>query len=143
MLGTGVLIRLATEPEREAVEHARRRGGFTLQPERSFRFEPPDRRLMADEAYVVSQAFADFADGDGEHHWVAAEHHGHRVSLVHDFTADLLALASDTWADGAIELLGDMGIGGLRVSRWAFVSAPHRIDLAPELETRLAGLRRT
>jgi hypothetical protein len=97
MLGTGVLIRLATEPESEAVEHARRRGDFTLQPE----------------------------------------------SLLHDFTADFLALASDTWADGAIELLGDMGIAGLRVSRWAFMSAPHRIDLTTELETRLAALLRT
>jgi hypothetical protein len=55
---------------------------------------------------------------------------------------NLLALAAETEADGLIDLLGDMGIAGLRVSRWGLMSAPRRIELAPELEARLAPLRR-
>jgi hypothetical protein len=35
-----------------------------------------------------------------------------------------------------------MRIARMSVSRWEFVSAPRRYELAPELEARLAPLRR-
>lgn len=40
------------------------------------------------------------------------------------------------------DLLSDMRIAGLGVSRWALASAPRRIELTPDLEARLAPLRR-
>jgi hypothetical protein len=54
----------------------------------------------------------------------------------------LLALAEETAPEGLIDLLGDMGIAGLGISRWQLMSGPHRVELAPDLETLLAPLRR-
>ena len=140
VLGAGVLIRLATDQEVRAVERAGY--GLDLKLERSYRFTQPDRPLLDGEVYVVSQTFVDFRDGDVQERWVSAEHHGHRVSVVDDATMDLLELARETEYEGLIDLLGDMGIAGLAVSRWGLMSAPRRIELAPELEARLAPLRR-
>jgi hypothetical protein len=142
VLGAGVLIRLATDQEVRAVERAGYGLDLKLEPMRSHRFTQPDRRLVDGEVYVVSQTFVDFRDGDVEERWVSAEHHGHRVSAVDDATMDLLELVRETEYDGLIDLLGDMGIAGLGVSRWGLMSAPRRIELAPELEARLAPLRR-
>ena len=70
VIGSGVLIRLATDDEARAVEDARRGRGFVL--ERSFRLTKPDRPL-APKVYVVGQAFVDFVT-DVEQRWTAAEH---------------------------------------------------------------------
>ena len=142
VLGAGVSIRLATEPEVRAIEQAGYGLDLRLAPKRSYRFTQPDRALVQGEVYVVSECFVDFVDGEAEQRWVSAEHHGHRVSTRADATLDLLSLAADTEADGLIDLLGDMGIAGLGVTRWGLMSAPRRIELARELEARLAPLRR-
>jgi hypothetical protein len=113
VLGAGVLIRLATDDEVEAVEYARRGREFELRPSRSHFYVQPDRPLDEGELYVVSQAFVEFADGTDER-WVSFEHHGHRVSVVDDATLDLLKLAQDT----AVEDFADLRIAGLAVSRW-------------------------
>ena len=142
VIGTGVLIRPATDQEQDALESARRGHAFTLQPERSFRLDQPARRLGPDEVYVVSQAFVDFVVEQTPQRWHAAEHHGHDISLQSDPTKDLLRLADETAMDGLADLLSDLGIAGLKVSRWALFSAPQRIELTPDLEARLAPLRR-
>jgi hypothetical protein len=142
ILGTGVLIRLATVDEARAVERARRGFEFTLEPERSSRFEASDRPPADTDVYAVSQVFVDFADDRGQQRWVGGEHHGWPLSTAEDATLDLLRLAEVTAEDGLIDMLGDMGIAGLGVSRWAFMSAPRTIELTPELEARLAPLRR-
>jgi hypothetical protein len=137
VLGAGVEIRLATQDEVRAVEGARRGHGFALESGRSFRFLAPDRPLAKGEAYVVSRAFVDFVDEGVEERWGSAEHHGWRVSTIDDATIDLLNLAEETADEGLLELLADMGIAGLGVSRWALMSAPRRIELDEELEARL------
>jgi hypothetical protein len=142
VLGAGVLIRLATDDEAEAVEHARHGREFELRPSRSHFYVQPDRPLGEGEVYVVSQAFVDFARGGADERWVSFEHHGHRVSVVDDATLDLLRLAEDAAAEDLLDLLADMRIAGLGVSRWELMSAPRRIELAAELEARLAPLRR-
>jgi hypothetical protein len=74
--------------------------------------------------------------------WVSYEHHGLQIGTHEDATMRLLALAEETAPEGLIDLLGDMGIAGLGISRWQLMSAPHRIELAPDLEAALGPLRR-
>jgi hypothetical protein len=142
IVGTGVTIRPATAAEEHALEQLRRGRAFAPEPTCSYRVTEPERRLGVDEAYVVSQAFVDFTADGRQQRWVGAEHHGESISLGTSATEDLLRLANETAEEGLIGLLGDMGIEGLRVSRWQLFSASRRIDLAPELETRLPSLRR-
>lgn len=141
VIATGVLIRLADAPEQLAVVKARQGYAFELEPSRSYRFTPSEAPLSS-EVLVVSQAFVEFDDGSKPQRWVSYEHHGHLVPTHDDATLPLLRLAEETAADGLIDLLGDMGIAGVGISRWALMSAPHRIQLSPELEAVLAPLRR-
>jgi len=141
VVGAGVLIRLATADETVAVERARRGHGFNLDPERSYRLNTPERPLAEAEVYVVGHAFVDFQERDAVERWASAEHHGQSVSVTEDATMDLLKLAEDA-AEGFIDLLGDMGIAGLPISRWELMSAPRRIELTSELQARLAPRRR-
>jgi len=142
VLGTGVLIRLATEGEAAAAERAVRGRDFVLEPPRSCTCTLPDYPIGSDEAYVVGQAFVEFVEGDAAQRWVSYEHHGHRVTLVEDATMALLAVADEVAEDIAGDLLGDMRIAALGVSRWELISAPRWIELAWELEARLRPLRR-
>jgi hypothetical protein len=63
------------------------------------------------------------------------------VSVLEDATMALLAVVEETTED-LIDLLADMRIAGLGVSRWGLTSAPRRIELAAELQARPAPLRR-
>jgi hypothetical protein len=141
VVATGVVLRLASGAERQAVARARRGYELEFAPPRSFQFTPSDV-ARAGGALVVSQAFADVDDGSGTQRWRSSEHHGRHVPTHEDATLPLLRLAQETAAEGLIELLGDMGIAGLGVSRWELMSAPHRIELTADLEAALAPLRR-
>jgi hypothetical protein len=136
------VIRLASESEVAAIEHARHGRDLDPAPSGSYRYAEPDRPLEDGEAYVVAQAFAEFVADDVAQRWVSYERFGDRVSLVEDATLSLIALAEETWAEDLIDLLADMRMGGIGVSRWALKSAPRRFELAPELEAGLAPLRR-
>jgi hypothetical protein len=139
--GTGVAIRLATEAEAGAIERARPGANLIPVPVGSYRYAEPDRSLEDGEAYVVSQAFVEFVDGQANQRWVSYERFGERVSLVEDATRDLLGLAQETWAEDLSDLLADMRQAGLGTTRWEPASAPRRIELAPGLEELLAPLR--
>jgi len=139
--GTGVELRLASDVEVEALAQARHGRHFDPQPPRSYEYTEEARPPRADEVYVVSQVFATFTDGGAPQRWVGPEHHGHFVSVRDDVTLELLELAAQT-AHDLVEILADMRIGGLRVSRWELMSAPRKIELASELQARLAPLRR-
>ena len=138
---TGVGLRLATDAEAQAAAAARHGREFVLTPSRSFVFSEPDWPLAQDEALVVSQAFVEFVRDGREDRWVSFEHHGHAVSTSSDATMELLRLADDTVED-LIDILSDMRIAGLGVSRWELMSAPRRIELEPDVVERLAPLRR-
>jgi hypothetical protein len=139
VIGTGVTLRLPDPEELQAIERTRAGGEFELPRSHSYTEGPPPG---PDEVYVVSQAFVEFADDDGVHRWGSYEHHGATLPTDRDATFELLQLAHDTARDLVEDLMSDMRIEGLSVSRWEFVSAPRRFELAPELEARLAPLRR-
>jgi hypothetical protein len=134
---TGVAIRLPTDEEAEAVAAARHGRPFEPTPPRSTTLAQPESPPAGDDLLVVSQAFVEH----GDERWVSFEHHGHVVPASRDATLELLRLADDTVED-LIDILSDMRIAGLGVSRWALMSAPRRIELAPDLLERLAPLRR-
>ena len=80
--------------------------------------------------------------GPGQQRWVSYEHHRLQIRTHQDATIPLLELARETALEGLIDLLGDMGIAGLGISRWHLMSAPHRVELAADLQAALAPLRR-
>ena len=141
ILRTGVVIREATAEETSAIARARAGGKFDLGSPRSyslmFRPDPPSD----DETYIVGQTFVEYSVAGETGRWVASEHHGAVVSLRDDETLALLALARDV-AEDRIDLLADLRIADVGVSRWQIMGAPFHIELDPELEKRLAPLRR-
>jgi hypothetical protein len=64
--------------------------------------------------------------------WHAGEQHGWTLPIDRDPTTEVLALAAEA-DDGLLDLLADMGIADMKVSRLEFLCAPRRIDLDPEL----------
>jgi hypothetical protein len=141
VLRTGARIRAATPDEVRAVAAARRGGKVGLEPTRNYTFHVPRSALPEDALYVVSHAFVEFTDSCETERWVAMEHHGESVATQRDATLELLDLARETLED-RIDLLSDLRIGGLRVTRWQIFSAPCVIELDPGLEAQLAPLRR-
>lgn len=139
--GTGVAVRLATEDEVRAVEKARHGHEFALAPSRSHRLAVPVRPLADGEVLVVSQAFVEFSRGSSLERWADCEHHGHAVPTNRDATLELLRLADET-AEDLVDILSDLRIAGLGVSRWEIMSARRRVELDPRLAARLVPLRR-
>jgi hypothetical protein len=139
--GAGVVVRLATDEETRSVESMRRGRDFILDPPRSSVCAVPAGPLGDDEVYVVSQAFVEFIHDGEALRWTAYEHHGNAVPVSRDATLELLRVVDETCGT-LIDLLADMRHAGLRVSRWEVLTAPRRVELAPELERRLAPLRR-
>lgn len=134
-------MRLATEDEVRAVEEAQHGHEFALVPSRSHRFAEPQHPLADDEVLVVSQAFVEFSRGRSPERLADCEHHGHAVPTNRDATLELLRLVDET-AEDLIEILSDLRIAGLGVSRWEIMSAPRRVELDPALAARLVPLRR-
>jgi hypothetical protein len=139
--GTGIAVRLATDDEVAAVAATQHGQDLILTPPRSSVWGVPERPLGPDDVLVVSQAFVDFVNDGAAQCWRSSEHHGHGVPTNRDATIELLRLAEETFED-LIDLLGEMRIAGLGVSRWELMSAPRRIDLDDGLVERLAPLRR-
>lgn len=140
--GTGVIVRLAIDDELRALTRAQRGQDFDLEPPRSYTYGEQSDAPQND-VYVVSEAFVEFAAAgdDDAQRWVGSEHHGHALSGSRDVTLELLALAEQATED-LVDLLAEMRIAGLGVTRWQIMSAPRRIELAASLEDRLAPLRR-
>jgi hypothetical protein len=141
VIGTGVLLRLADEDELRAYEGVRIGEAEFAFADRSYIHDGSDT-AGDDEVYVVAQAFVEFANEHGVQRWASFEHHGHAISTQKDATLKLLELAQDAGHDLVSDLLGDMRIADLGVSRWELVSAPRRYELDPELTARIAPLRR-
>jgi hypothetical protein len=141
VVATGVLLRLATTEEVQAITEARRRGRPDPFVDRSYTCVPELREPSAGEAYVVMQAFVALRSASKLERVVGKEYHGRFVALDRDATLELLALAEEPRHE-LTEILGDMRIAGHAISRWDLLSAPHRIELDPELDARLAPRRR-
>lgn len=142
VVGSGVLFRLATDYEVRELTRAWNGAEFHLDdPPRAYVYIRGHHRAQEDEVYVVSQAFVDLELDGRSGRWVSAEHHGHAVSTTSDVTLELLALRAAT-EDDMTDLLADMRIAQLNVTRWQIMSAPRRTELASDLRARLAPLRR-
>jgi hypothetical protein len=132
--GTGVIVREATAAEIEALARWRRGAEAGL----AGSFSITDQGAPGtDDVPVVATAFVEF---DGQR-WTATDHHGRTIPADRDATLELLAVAREA-EDDLIDLLADMRIADLEVTRWELLSAPRRIELAPGLAARLAPLRR-
>jgi hypothetical protein len=125
------------------MQRARHGRAFAPEPAGSYRFAESDPPAASGEAYVVVEAFVEVALADGtEQRWAGPQRFGERVPMGQDATLDLVRLAREAWDEDFGDLLGDMRMHELGVSRWELLSAPRRIELAPNLEQRLAPLRR-
>jgi len=119
LLGTGVELRL---PSRWPAEH-----------EDPAAVDPKTRKV-----FIEVQAFAEL-DDDGRHVRVGGSvGHGSSVSPATDPTTELLRIAHDARDAHLGDLLGDLRIGGLDITRFAFHAAPFRIELGDSLRERLA-----
>ena len=133
VLATGVALSLATADEILVIR--RLDAGLSVDLAFAYRFAG-GRKPDQGEAYAVAQGFVEFeADGD-DHQWVGSRHLGAIVPL-RDPSLDLLVIADHAWADDALGLLADMRIAGYRVTRWAFMSAPHRLEVDEPLASRI------
>jgi hypothetical protein len=140
VLRTGAQIRAATPDEVGAIAAARRGGEVVFNPSRSYSLHL-DAPVAVGDVRVVSQAFVELADRGETERRVAMEHHGGSLPTDRDATLELLDLAREALED-RIDLLSDLRIGRLRVTRWQLFSAPCVIELDPELESQLAPLQR-
>jgi hypothetical protein len=140
VIGTGVMLRLADEEELRAYERVRTGAAEFAFDDRSYMSDGSDI-AGENEVYVVSQAFVEFTDDEGVQRWASFEHHGHAIPTTEDATLKLLEIARDAEHD-LIDLLADMRIAELGVSRWELLGAPRRYLLDPELKARIAPLRR-
>jgi hypothetical protein len=138
---TGVVIRAATPEEAAAIAGARRGHDVVLKPRRSYTFDEQRDAPGEDDIRVVSQAFVEFTLSGNADRWVGPEHHGVSLAARRDATLELLDLARET-LDDRIDLLSDLRIAGLDVTRWQIFSAPCVIELASGLVSKLVPLRR-
>jgi hypothetical protein len=75
---------------------------------------------------VVVQQFVEYAlEGQAER-WDHAPSYGHRLPVHQDPTTELIALAR---TQDVLDVLGEMRLAGIPVTRWALWSAPRRIEL--------------
>jgi hypothetical protein len=140
VLRTGARIRAATPDEVSAIAAARRGGEVVFNPSRSYSITL-DTPVEDGDIRVVSQAFADFTDGEPPERWVGREYHGLTLPTRRDATLELLELAREPIND-RIDALADLRIAGIQVTRWQIFSAPSVIELDAALESQLAPLRR-
>jgi hypothetical protein len=122
ILGTGVAIRPATDAE--VLLYRRARADEALELDFSFVYGPV---ATAGEIYVVARTFVEFRHEGRSDRWESGERHGMTIPTDRDPTADIVAIAAD--AEDMADLIGDMGIAGMKVSRLAWACAPRRIEL--------------
>jgi catechol 2,3-dioxygenase-like lactoylglutathione lyase family enzyme len=90
---------------------------------------------------AVLETFAELEVDGRRDRWGGHELRGHELPTGRDASLELLEMADEAYR--AITLvLADIRIAGYEVSRWELMSAPRRIELAPELRARLGPLRR-
>jgi hypothetical protein len=130
IIGTGVVIRPATDDE--VLAYRRARADPSVELPFSFREGPPP---SGETIAVVARAFVEFNHDGADDRWDSGEMHGMTIPADRDPTSELVAIAYEA-SDGLIDLLADMGIAGLKVSRLELECAPRRIDLQGDLAER-------
>jgi hypothetical protein len=93
----------------------------------------PAHGHAADVVLVRSTAFVEFDAGDGPQRWEATPQGPFEVSTAESATSALLAITDKEPGD----LLGELGIAGMKPARFEYRAAPRRIDVDPGLAGRL------
>jgi hypothetical protein len=130
ILATGVFLDEHPNHEAALLEQVGRHG---------MRLSPEQRADLAcgrtgEVVFVRVTPFAEFDAGDGLERWEATPRGPFAVELDQSATSRLLDLVENS---DILELLADLGISGMAVSRLQFAAAPRRIDLDPALAGRL------
>jgi len=87
------------------------------------------RARAGDVAFVRLTPFVEFEDGSGHQRWNGTPQGPYPIALSQPATSTLLGYVDSLPND----LLEDLGIAGVSVSRFAFRAAPRRLDLEPGL----------
>lgn len=83
---------------------------------------------------LTCAAFAEVDDGHGTRRFTGPASGPHVIPLGRSATADLLRFVDGNAAD---DLLAALGIHGVRVSRFDYYAAPHRIEVGDAVRRRL------
>jgi hypothetical protein len=141
ILQAGVLVRLATEAEGQAVERFRASSPGRLD---DAGFAPPSASVSfrctgrlepraADEAWVVAQAYVEFeADGQSQT-WVSYQRHGEAVRQGPDAAAQIGRLAREAWDEDRDDLRADLGIARHNEIRRLLLGVDWQLDVDPAL----------
>ena len=122
VIGTGVYIATYPDPER-AIAEAAASFGQHLSPETRSDIA---RWQAGDLEFVRLTPFVEFDDGSGPTRWEGTPQGPRAVPLGEPATSTLLGHIEDLPDD----LLADLRISDLKVSRFAYSAAPHRVDLS-------------
>lgn len=93
------------------------------------------RAAAGDLVFVRSTAFVEFDAGAGAERWDETPQGPFPVPLRESATTALLQIVEDD--PTSLNPLADLGIAGMRPSRFDWHAAPRRIEIAPELAEQL------
>jgi hypothetical protein len=97
-----------------------------------------ERWRAGESLFVRLTWFVEFDDDSGRNQrWEGTPQGPYAVPVGSSATSALLGLIDDHGRDFLGDLRGDFGIGGIKVSRFAFEAAPRRIDVDSGLARRL------
>jgi hypothetical protein len=125
VIGTGIHVDEHPDPERALADVAARLGD-RLSPETRLDIA---RWRAGEVAFVRLTPFAEFDDGSGPRRWDGTPQGPYAVPLTQSATSTLLSRVEMVPSD----LLAELGISDMNVSRFAFRAAPRRIDVEPNL----------
>jgi hypothetical protein len=131
VLATGVRVEEHPDPE-SWLQDAWRDLGVRATPE-----ERSDlaRWRAGDVVFVRTTSFVEFDDGSGPKVWEDTPQGPTPVEVSSSATTALLVIVEAQ--DQRLNLLADLGISDMRVSRFDFEAAARRIEIAPALRARL------
>jgi hypothetical protein len=129
VIGTGVYIDTYPDPDDE-ISEAAATFGLHLSPETRGDLA---RWRAGELEFVRLTPFVEFDRGSGPERWEGTPQGPLAVPLRERATSTLLGHATSLPND----MLADLRIYDLKVSRFAYSAAPHRIDLDPDLADKL------
>jgi hypothetical protein len=127
--GTGVYIDTYPDPE-HAIAEAAAPFGRRRSPERRADLA---RWRAGELEFVRLTPFVEFDDGSGPVRWEGTPQGPSPVPLGERATSTLLSHVESLPND----MLADLRIQNLKVTRFAYTAAPHRVDLEPDLADKL------
>ena len=126
MHATGILFEEPADPVGAYVDRV---GVLTPEARRAL-----DEWQRGEAVLLTCAAFAEVDDGHGTRRFTGPPSGPHAVPTGRSATSDLLAFVDGNAAD---DLLAALGIHGVKVSRFDYYAAPHRIEVGDAVRRRL------